>query len=579
MVRSPRLSVSTKSSARGAGRPVHRAALAAVAGALLLGAAACSGGASPSSNGDHEVVPVREGGEIVIGAEQEPDCADWLSTCSGSIWGNYMMWSATVPTAFNARQDGDDWVPKPSDLLTGEPTDELVDGKQTITYSINPDATWSDGQPITSADFKYTALQVRDGKDILDRSGYDKIAAIETPDDRTVVLTMATPYASWRALFSNGFGVLPAHLLEGKDRDALMKDGYDWSGGPWVIENWTRGTSVTLVPNDNYWGAKPHLDKVTFQFITDTSAAFQALKSGQVDALYPSPQLDALSQIEAGIPGTRSQVDAKTGNLEAVWLNNAAFPFDSPAVRKAAMYAIDRKAIVARLFGSVGVDEPAQSFFTPILGGFGDRAFAAYSLDLDEVDELMTGDGWAKDSGGFWAKGGKRAAFAVETLAGNKRRDLTLQILQTQFADAGFEMSIHNTTPSELFAKTAPNGDFQAALYTLIDTFPEPLNLSSTFLSANAPSEANGFSGINFGRVDVDGLDAVLEQIDSETDASARVAASKKADQMLADAVPAIPLDVVPNVLLWSERLGGPISINPSEGPFWNLEEWGIAQH
>jgi peptide/nickel transport system substrate-binding protein len=553
-------------------------ASAALAVGLLLLLAACGGGPPTDQDGDGaRNVPVTEGGEIVIGAEQEPDCADWLGTCSGSIWGSYTMWTATIPVAFNARLDGDEWVPQASDLLAAEP--EVADdgGQQTITYSINPDAVWSDGEPITSADFEYTALQVRDGEDIFDKSGYEKIESIETPDDQTVVLTLSEPYAAWRALFSNGYGVLPSHILEGQDRTAAMKDGYDWSGGPWLIESWDRGTSVTLVPNDNYWGEAPHLDKVTFQFLTDTAAAFQALKSGQVDALYPSPQLDALSQIEAGIPGTRSQVDDRTGNLEAIWLNNAAFPFDSPAVRQAATYAIDREAIVARLFGSIGVDQPAQSFFTPILGGFGEAAFDGYTLDLDQVEALMTGDGWTKDSEGYWEKDGQRAAFTVETLAGNKRRDLMLQILQTQYREAGFEMSIHTTTPAELFVKTLPNGDFEAALYTLIDTFPEPLNLSATMKSTNVPSEANGFSGINFGQVSIDGLDEVLDRIDSETDEAARVEASQEADQLIGEAVPAIPIVVVPNVLLWSDKLGGPISINPSEGPFWNLNEWGLA--
>lgn len=580
MPRNPRVSVGrVQAGAQESGRTRFGGRVALVAVVLVtLVASACSSSGSSSPDNDSADVPVRDGGEIVIGAEQEPDCADWLGTCSGSIWGSYIMQITTVPVAFNTRQEGEDWVPVASDLLAGEPTTEEVGGKQVITYEINPDAVWSDGTPITSTDFEYTALQVRDGKDILDKSGYDMIESIETPDDATVVLTLSKPYASWKQFFSSSYGVLPAHLLEGKDRTALMKDGYDWSGGPWIIEDWSRGTSVTLVPNTEYWGEQPHLDKVTFQFIPDTAAAFQALKSGQVDALYPSPQLDVMSQIEAGIPNTRAEADAQTGNLEAIWLNNEAFPFDSEAVRKALIHSIDREAIVARLFGSLDIEEPAQSFFTPMLSTFGESAFDQYSLDLDQVDELMTGDGWAKDSSGIWAKGGQPAAFTIETLAGNKRRDLTLQILQEQLAEAGFEMSINTTTPADLFGKTAPNGDFQAALYTLIDTFPEPLNLSATLKSTNAPSEANGFSGINFGRVDIEGLDPVLDQLDSEVDEGARIEASKQADQLIAGAVPAVPMVAVPNVLLWSTKLGGPIAINPSEGPFWNLQAWGLAE-
>ncbi|WP_447911643.1 ABC transporter family substrate-binding protein [Microbacterium phyllosphaerae] len=552
----------------------RRGIIAALTAAALVGSlAACS---PTSATPEPSEVAVVDGGEIVIGAEQEPDCADWIATCGGSIWGTYIMQIPTLPSVFQTRQVDDEWVPVPSDLVTAEPEVEVADdGTQTITYSINPDAVWSDGEPITSADFEYTALQIRDGDDIFDKTGYDRIASIDATDPATAVVTLSSPYAGWRTLFSV-YGIMPAHLLEGQDRNALMADGYDFSGGPWKIDEWTRGTSVTLVPNENYWGEKPHLDKVTFLFLPDTTAAFQALKSGQVSALYPSPQLDALNQIEAGLPGIQSQVDARSGNLEAIWLNNSAAPFDSVAVRQAFAYSIDRDAIVSRLFGSLGIDEAQQSFNSPMVAPFAADDFSQYSLDLDKVDELMEGDGWSKDSDGVWAKGGETATFSIKTLAGNKRRDLTVQVLQSQLADAGFEMTIDQVTPADLFGTIAPQGDFQAGIWALVDTFPDP-TLSSTFSSVNIPSEANGFSGINFYRTDIPGLNDLLAQVDSEVDPDARIAASHEADTLIAENVPSLPLDAVPNVLLWSDTVGGPLQINPVEGPFWNLAEWGLA--
>lgn len=552
----------------------RRGIIAALTAAALVGSlAACS---PTSATPEPSEVAVVDGGEIVIGAEQEPDCADWIATCGGSIWGTYIMQIPTLPGVFQTRQVDDEWVPVPSDLVTAEPEVEVADdGTQTITYSINPDAVWSDGEPITSADFEYTALQIRDGDDIFDKTGYDRIASIDATDPATAVVTLSSPYAGWRTLFSV-YGIMPAHLLEGQDRNALMADGYDFSGGPWKIDTWTRGTSVTLVPNENYWGEKPHLDKVTFLFLPDTTAAFQALKSGQVSALYPSPQLDALNQIEAGLPGIQSQVDARSGNLEAIWLNNSAAPFDSVAVRQAFAYSIDRDAIVSRLFGSLGIDEAQQSFNSPMVAPFAADDFSQYSLDLDKVDELMEGDGWSKDSDGVWAKGGETATFSIKTLAGNKRRDLTVQVLQSQLADAGFEMTIDQVTPADLFGTIAPQGEFQAGLWALVDTFPDP-TLSSTFSSVNIPSEANGYSGINFYRTDIEGLDDMLGQVDSEVDPDARIAVSQEADALIAENVPSLPLDAVPNVLLWSDTVGGPLQINPVEGPFWNLAEWGLA--
>jgi peptide/nickel transport system substrate-binding protein len=240
-------------------------------------------------------------------------------------------------------------------VLAGDPEVKQEGGKQVVTYKLGTKAVWSDGTAITAKDFVFTAESIRDGEDIYDKSGYDKIESIEATDDTTVKMTLESAYPDWRGIFSGGYGLLPAHLLEGKDRSAIMKDGYDFSGGPWKLEKWEKGVSITLVPNDKYWGTKPNLDKVIFQFTTDTAAAFQGFKAGQVSAIYPQPQLDAIDQINAGLPGAQSQYSAESGNVEALWMNNAKFPFDSLKVRQAFGYAIDRDAIVKRLFGGVGV--------------------------------------------------------------------------------------------------------------------------------------------------------------------------------------------------------------------------------
>lgn len=557
----------------------HTALIAAL---LAVGVSACGGssggggtvdGAGGGSSSTSATTTAARGGTLVVGAEQEPDCADWIAVCAGNIWGSYMMQTTTLPTAFDTREVDGTWTLVPSDVLAGEPEVVVRGGKQTITYRIDPRAVWSDGEPIGSADFAYTASQIRDGDGIFDKTGYDQIEKVETPDEKTAVVTMRSTYGPWRALFGGSYSLLPEHLLRGRDRNAAMKDGYTFSGGPWKIEKWQKGNSVTLVPNDRYWGEQPKLDKVVFQFIPDTAAAFQALKSGQVQSLYPSPQVDAISQIRNGIPNTRVEVDAATGNLEALWMNNARFPFDSKAVREAIAYAVDREAIVERLYGPLGVEDPAQSFVTPLVGAFAGSDFSRFSADPAKVDEIMEADGWARDGSGIWAKDGRAAEFSIVSLAGNKRRELTEQILQQQFAEAGFKMTIANTTPAELFGKIAPGGDYQLGLWTLIDQYPEP-SLSATFASTSIPTEANGNSGINFMRARIPGVDELLGTVDRSTDQEERRAASLEADALIAADVPSLPIATVPNVLMTSDSVGGPVSINPSEGPWWNLEEW-----
>ena len=130
-----------------------------------------------------------------------------------------------------------------------------------------------------------------------------------------------------------------------------MKNGYDWSGGPWFFK-WDKGVSVTLTPNPKWYGPKPTIKKVIFKILADTAAEFQAFKSGEVSAIYPQPEPSAIASIKGGLEGTKTLYTADTGNVEALWMNNAKFPFNSVAVRQAVAYSIDRDAIVKRLYST-----------------------------------------------------------------------------------------------------------------------------------------------------------------------------------------------------------------------------------
>ena len=241
-----------------------------------------------------------------------------------------------------------------------------------------------------------------------------------------------------------------------------MKDGYTWSGGPWFAK-WNKGDSIVLTPNPKYWGPKPHLDKVVFQFESDTAAEFQAFKSGQVDAIYPHPELDTVDAIKAGLPDANTQYNSgETGTVEALWYNNQAFPFNSKAVRQAVGYAIDRDTIVNKLFGPLGVTKAANSLNPYVVGAYSDQnAWSNYHLDLGKVNSLMTGDGWKKGSDGIWAKGGKKAAFTIQSTTGNKRRELTEEIMQPELKAAGFDMTDQEHEARRPVRQGGPAGNYQ----------------------------------------------------------------------------------------------------------------------
>ena len=181
---------------------------------VALFMAACSSGSDEK---------VSTGGSITIGAEQEPDCLDFVGSCSGASWGYWTVAVNTLPRVYSVERigDSDKWENKITNLMAKEPELE-TDPVQKITYTIAEDAVWSDGKPIVGQDFVYTWDQVANTDDVYDQTGYKNIdtVVVDKDDDKVVVVTFKKDenFAGWKGLFGGNYGVLPSHILEGKDR-------------------------------------------------------------------------------------------------------------------------------------------------------------------------------------------------------------------------------------------------------------------------------------------------------------------------------------------------------------------------
>ena len=107
------------------------------------------------------------------------------------------------------------------------------------------------------------------------------------------------------------------------------------------------------------------------------------------------------------------------------------------------------------------------------------------------------------------------------------------EILQELLAKAGFNLTIENHSAGDLFGQNLPNGDYQLALYAAVATQLEPGNCS-IFCSYNIPSQDNEFSGQNWTRTDLPGLDPLLETVGASSDSDEVATANKKADKITA---------------------------------------------
>jgi peptide/nickel transport system substrate-binding protein len=543
--------------------------------ALSLIAAACggddddSGGTSGGSSTTEAEGTPEKGGTLVIGAEQELDCADWISSCAGASWGTWIYGGLTMPRAHDFDPESSELVTSP--LLAKDAELDDTDAGMTITYTIADDAVWSDGEPITSTDFKYTWDAMKNGTDIYDQSGYKDISSVDDSDPKVAVVTLDQDYAAWKELFGANFGVYPSHLLQGKDHNAEMKDGYKFSGGPWMLDHWTKGEELVLVPNPKYWGDKPNLEKVVFKFIPETAAEVEAYNSGQVAAIYPQAQLE----LETLKDAADTEFSAgETISFEALWFNTSKAPLDDLHVRKALAYATDRQAIVEALFKPVDPEiETIQAFMTPGNAEFYSDPFKIYEPDMDKVTEEMEAGGWAKGSDGIWAKGGQKASFELNSTAGNARRQRTGEILQSQWKEAGFELKLNFTQAGTIFGEWLPQGNFSIGLYAQTPLSTDP-SICSLFCSENIPT-ADSPSGQNWTRLKSDKLDEVWKAVQTTLDPDKRKELVDEGHKALADELPGLPIDPLENILVYNTaKIHGAGGSNVVYGPFADLAGW-----
>jgi peptide/nickel transport system substrate-binding protein len=223
-------------------------------------------------------------------------------------------------------------------------------------FNLRPGVTFHDGTPFTAEDvaFSFERAMAEDSTNA-QKQLFEGINAVNVIDDVTVEIGLDTPKGS--LLFNLAWGdaiiVSPASVENNRTNPV--------GTGPFRFSQWVQGDRVELVAYEDYWGEKPKLEKVTFKFISDPTAAFAAMMAGDIDAFPVFPAPENLAQFEAD---PRFQVVVGTTEGETILaMNNARAPFDDIRVRQAIAHAIDRQAIIDGAMFGYGT--PIGSHFAP----------------------------------------------------------------------------------------------------------------------------------------------------------------------------------------------------------------------
>jgi peptide/nickel transport system substrate-binding protein len=574
----------------------------AVAAVIAIGAVACSGGGGSTSGGNTSnggpgtTSKPKQGGSIVLGAEQWPQCLNPITDCSAASW---YLWSVQDFVLPRLVEWSNAVEPQASPLIQELPSLDnggITQEPFSVTYHLNPKAVWSDGTPITCGDVAFTWKAINNTSGAFTTAGYTTAGGAAgvknvncSAGASTVKLEFNKIYVDWPDLFG-GFGgfilekaAFPTANADKPNLKAEMNDSIPFSGGPFMIKSWSPEQEV-LVPNPKYWDKKPYLDQVTFVPREDQPTEVSSVLSGDVDAIFPQPSNVPFADQFKQNPNVQA-VGANGNFVEALWIQMEQPPMNDPKIREAFAYAMDRQSVID---GVIGLNNPTATVNNcgPWIPGQGPWCadpgpFAQYTYNPDKTKELLTGAGYNLNADtGLFEKDGKPLTITVSTTAGNVRRATTVSLLQQKALAAGIDLQIKTYVSTDLFSNVAPQGNFQVALYAngpIID--PTVTGLLSC---AQIPTQANSFAGANWDHWCNKSADQLMQQSDQELDATKRAQQLQQIGSLAAqgDQLPMIPVDVLPVIAAWrTDKIGGvdPKDVASPYGFFFHLSTWYVA--
>jgi peptide/nickel transport system substrate-binding protein len=452
---------------------------------------------------------------------------------------------------------------------------------QTVVYQIAPKATWSDGVPITAADFQYAWRSQRGGATDIDGSpdsvattlGYRDIASVASSNHgRTVTVTFRTPYADWESLFDD---LLPSHIAELVGWNHGF-DAFDThvlvSAGPWIIKKWIPGKEVLLDRNPRWWGTLPRINRIVLEAVTNPTTLARDIQTQRVQVAAPST-FDAtlIAQLSA-LPDTETETELGTTMLQLDF-NVRHAPLNSVSIRQGIAHAIDRVGIVT------GVTQPLQHLawqdsshlFANVQSAYADNATGYETVDLAAADALLVQGGMVADPDGTWTLHGAPVTLDLTWSEDDPWSAAVGPLVASQLVGAGFDVDTAPVSGSQFFDTVLPTGAFELALVP-VEATAYPTQLGGVFsptATAGSPSLAQDWTGFDDPKVD-----ALFTQAQSDLSANQAGAMYQEIDQDLWQDMPTLPLLAEPNFVAYSASLFGVQDDPGGLGALWNLSEW-----
>jgi peptide/nickel transport system substrate-binding protein len=462
--------------------------------------------------------------------------------------------------------------------LAGDLAAKLESDERAIRYvvTLKDDLKWQDGYPLTSADVVYTyqTIQNADARSPL-FSGWQGVK-LEAPDAKTVVFTLPSPLSSFPHSLTNG--IVPKHLL-GEVEPAQLRTAHFNSSNPvgsgpfkWeVIEvaganQEEREERIGLVPNPNYYGVIPKLDRFIIRTFRSEEKLLHAYRNNELNAM-------------AGLPNTPDDLTQSAHALEytapltgevMVFFRNTTEPFNDVKVRQALVQAVDVSAVAQELGYPVIVAK--SPLLTADLGY--DKTLTQLPTDVANANMLLDAAGWMPGQDGIRSKNGKPLTFMLSAQSASDRAAIT-QALQKAWRAIGVDTQVSLESDADIQGVVSRH-DYDALLYGIsMGTDPD---VFAYWHSSQIDPRTS--AGLNLSEYKSTIVDRSLEAGRTRSDPATRAAKYRPFLEAWRADAPALAL-YQPRFLYVSQGEifnFAPESLNTTTDRFANIENWMIRQ-
>jgi peptide/nickel transport system substrate-binding protein len=470
----------------------------------------------------------------------------------------------------------------------------------TVTWKLRPDLKWSDGQPLTCDDYKYTQDWIMDKDNtglFAGRSGYEDVKTFDCTDPQTIVLHFGKVYSAYLTMYPVP---LPKHYMSKFSvKDAVAHKGMTAAdmpnvpvSGPFKYKAVTPGQEIDLVRNDNYanpFDGKPaNLDELVMKWYGDADAMIAGYKSGDFDVANDlndadlpkiadqGDQVKALDSLTYEFLRPNWNPDVCSPNPE-VQDRGKGCPMSDPAIREAVRWAVNKEEINSRLLG--GAAALGFTNVSPNAWFYSDPP--TYSFDPEKAKSVLDAGGWTVGADGVREKNGIKAKVELCTTTRQVRQD-TLALVSSYLKNVGIDSVVNAVSPTDIFATFNEATDqtpcaLSKSHYDMAEhAFSVPLDPLANYPTYHSSQvEPNGG---NDGFVKDPEVDAILDGVKGTVDFAKIKDFMAQWQKVYVEKTIEIPLYFRKEVYLVNPKVVNFTGNPTSQGPTWNAFDWGITQ-